>query len=220
MLLAGGLLLFWFVDILCSEAANKARSIRMFLYNAGVAVGGIAICFITVFPPLTDSVRIDPGSITVNTLIRGILLPSEQFDSWRLPVADRLATQVPLLGSPLTIVESLILFGSALGLIRRRGAFLAALTTLVGFSIFFVVLTVGAYRHQTLWLVFLICMYWLAAPGYSQREPVSPARPKPFVGLLSNMGTALFVLLLLLQLRYGERDLRIRHRSNRGAGKS
>ena len=201
-LLVGGLLLFWFVDILCGEATNRPRNIRMFLYNAVLAVGGVLTCFITVFPPLSDAIVIDPGSVTFKTLMKGIFLPSLQLDSWGLPGFDRLASHVPLLGKPLTIVKSLILFGSTLGLIRRRGAFLAALTTLVGFSLFFLVLNPGAYRHQALWLVFLICMYWLAAPGYAQKEPVSLAQRKPFVGVLTTMGTALFVLLLLLQLRY------------------
>jgi len=202
VLLVGGLLLFWFVDILCGEAANKLRNIRMFLYNAALAAIGVVTCFITVFPTLADSIRIDPNSVTFKTLIKGMFLPSLQFYSWGLPGPDRLARLMPLLGKPLTIVKSLILFGSTLGLIRRTGAFLAALTTLVGFSLFFVVLIPGSYRHQALWLVFLICMYWLAVPGNAQKEPVSPVRLKPFVGRLSTAGTALFVLVLLLQLRY------------------
>jgi hypothetical protein len=206
-LLAGGLLLFWFVDILCGEATNRPRNIHMFLYNAGLAVGGVLTCFITVFPPLSDAIVIDPGSVTFKTLMKGIFLPSLQMDSWGLPEFDRLASHVPLIGKPLTIGKSLILFGSTLGLIRRRGAFLAALTTLVGFSLFVLVLNPGAYRHQALWLVFLVCMYWLAASGYAQKEPVLLAQRKPFAGLLSTMGTALFVLLLFLQLRFSAQKI-------------
>jgi len=201
VLLVGGLLLFWFVDILCGEAADKPRNIRMFLYNATLAAIGVLACFITVFPTLGDSIGIDPNSVTFETVINGMLLPSLQVDSWGLPGADNLAG-LTLLTKPLTIVNSLILFGSTLGLIRRTGAFLAALATLVGLSVFFMVLSPGLYRHQALWLVFLICMYWLAVSGNAQKEPVSPVRLKPFVGRLSNAGTALFVLLLLLQSLY------------------
>jgi len=201
-LLAGGLLLFWFVDILCGEAANKLQNIRMFLYNAALAAIGVVTCFITVFPALCDSSEIDPANITFKTLIKGIFLPSLQLDSWGLPGADRLAKQMPLLGKPLTLVKSLILFGSTLGLIRRTGAFVAALTTLVGLSLFFVVLSPGSYRHQALWLVFLICMYWLAVSGDAHKGACFADRLKPFVGRLSTAGTALFVSVLLLQLRY------------------
>jgi hypothetical protein len=201
-LLVGGLLLFWFVDILGGETTDRPRNIRMFLYNAGLAIAGVVTCFVTVFPPLGDAIVTDSGGGTFNTLIKGIFFPSLQLDSWGLPGLDRLPSHVPLLDKPLTIVKSLILFGSTLGLLRRRGAFLAALTTLFGFSLFFLVLNPGAYRHQALWLVFLVCMYWLAAPRNAQKEPVSVVQRKPVLGLLSTMGTALFVLLLFLQLRY------------------
>jgi hypothetical protein len=204
VLLVGGLVLFWFVDI-CGEAADRLRNIRMFLYNFALAALGVVICFITIFPTFND-LGVMNLTITFKTLIKGIFLPSLQFmDSCRLPGAERLEGAIPLLGKPLTILESLILFGSTLGLIRRTGAFLAALTTLVGLSLFFVVIYhgPGPYRHEALWLVFLICLYWLAAPRNAQKEPVSPVRLKPFVGWLSTAGTLLFVLLMLLQLPYG-----------------
>ncbi len=197
----GGLLLFWFVDVLCSETANRPQKIRMFFYNAALAALGVVTCLITIFPTYNDSAAIGAHSVTVKTLIKLMFLPSLQFgDCVALPRADRLAMVIPLLGKPLTILQSLILFGSTLGLIRRPGAFLAALTTLVGFSLFFVIVYPGAYRHQALWLVFMICMYWLAAPRNAQKESDSRARLKPFAGRLSAVGTTLFVLVILLQL--------------------
>ena len=197
----GGLLLFWFVDVLYGETTNRPRKIRMVFYNAALAALGFATCFVTIFPTFNDSAVIDAHSVTVKTLIKGMFLPSLQFsDCVVLPRAGRLAMAMPLLGKPLTILQSLILFGSTLGLIRRTGAFLAALTTLVGFSLYFVLVYPGAYRHQALWLVFLICMYWLAAPGTAQKESDSRACLKPFVGRLSAVGTTLFVLVILLQL--------------------
>ncbi|MBZ5660958.1 MAG: hypothetical protein LAO08_11175 [Acidobacteriia bacterium] len=206
VLLVGGLLLFWFVDILCGEATNKVRNIRMFLYNAALAAIGVVTCFITVFPTVSDTIVIDPKSVTFETLIQGMLLPWLQLDFWGLPGADKLA-RLTLLGKPLTMVNFLILFGSTLGLIRRTGAFLAALTTLVGLSLIFVFLSPGFYRHQALWLVFLICMYWLRVSGNAHKEPVLPARLKPFVGRLSTAGTALFVLVLLLQSWYSAQKI-------------
>ena len=206
-LLAGGLLLFWLVDILSGEAADRMRNIRIFLYNAVLAVIGVITCFITVFPTLGDSIGINPNSVTFKTVLRGIFAPALQFDSWGLPDADKLATLAPPLGNLLTSVESLILFGSTLGLIRRTGAFIAALTTLAGLSLAFLVLSPGLYRHQALWLVFLICMYWLAMSGNASDEPVSHEQVNPFVGRLSTTGTALFLFLLLLQSVYSVQKL-------------
>ncbi len=205
--LAGGLLLFWFVDILDRDDTDKPRDIRMFLYNAGLAVCGVVICFITVFPPLGDAIAIDRSSITFKTLIEAIFLPARQLDSWGLPLADRLARHVPPLVPVLTIVKSLILFGSTLGLIRRRGAFLAALTTLVGLSLFFAILNPGAYRHQAQWLVFLVCMYWIAAFGSVRKEPLPVVQRQPFSGRLLSLGAALFVLILLLQVQFSAQKL-------------
>lgn len=207
-LLAGGLLSFWLLDILCDKAADRSRSIRMFLYNATLAAIGVVTCFITVFPTSSDSIGLDPTNLNFKKIIEAIFLPSLQFnDALVLPGAGRLVTAIPPLTKPLVILQSLILFGSTLGLIRRTGAFLAALTTLVGLSLFFVVVYPGYYRHQALWLVFLIGMYWLALPGRPHGETVSPVLLKPFVRRLSTAGTLLFVLVLLLQCKYSAQEI-------------
>lgn len=199
----GGLLIFWFVDILYCETANRPQLIRMFFYNAALAAAGVVICFITIYPTFNDSVAIGTRSFTVKSLIEGILMPSLQFNACvSIPGAARLTRVMPLLGKLLTILQSLILFGSTLGLIRRTGAFLAALTTLVGFSLYFAIVYAGGYRHQALWLVFLICMYWVAAPRNAQKESDSRARSQPLVGRLSAVGTTLFVVVILLQLPF------------------
>jgi hypothetical protein len=199
VLLVGGLLLFWSVDIFSSEVTNRPRKIRIFLYNAALASLGVVTCFITVFPNLSDSIMIDRNSITFQTLIKATFLPSRLFIAC-FPGTDWLARVIPAFGKPLTIIESLILFGSTLGLIRHRGAFLAALTTLVGFSLFFVIVYRGIYRHQALWLVFMVCMYWLAIPGSTQKEYDPRAHLKSFFGRMPAIGTILFVLVILLQL--------------------
>jgi hypothetical protein len=107
---------------------------------------------------------------------------------------------MPLLAKPFIVLKSLILFASTLGLIRRLGAFLAALTTLVGLSLFFSIVFAGNYRHQALWLVFLISLYWLIAPR--PRQVTTPVAGPTFVDRLSTAGTGVFVLFLLLQVPY------------------
>ena len=198
-ILTGGLLLFWFVDIFCGDAADRMRHLRVLLYNAALAALGVITCFITVFPTLGDSAVIDPHSVTFRTVLQGIFTPALQFDSWGLPRADQLTTLASPLGNLLMSVESLILFGSTLGLIRRKGAFLAALATLVGLSVCFLVLSPGLYRHQALWFVFLICMYWLARSQNSPHGPVSEVATNPLVDRLAAAGMVLFILILVLQ---------------------
>src|SRR5207248_2155603 len=104
---------------------DHSENIRIFLYNAGIAALGVLTSFLTVFPTYNDSI-INHRSIAVLALIKAALLPAMQFpDTVVLPAEEKLA----LFGKPLVILKSLILFGSTLGLIRRPGAFLAALTT-------------------------------------------------------------------------------------------
>ena len=205
--LAGGLLLFWLVDIVCGEAADRGRNLRVFLANATLAAIGVVLCALTVFPTPGDSIGVGLHTVALKPLLRGIFAPALQFDSWGPPSADDLTVLAAPLAKPLSALESLILFGSTLGLLRRKGAFLAALATLVGLSLCFVVLTPGLYRHQALWFVFLICMYWLAMSENSSHEPVSQVAANPLVSRLATIGTALFLLILVLQSVYSVETL-------------
>ena len=61
-----------------------------------------------------------------------------------------------------SIARRLVLYVAVLGLLRRIHLFLAALCTLVGFGVFFRVAYSGDYRHEGLFLVFVLFLYWLA----------------------------------------------------------
>jgi hypothetical protein len=98
---------------------------------------------------------------------------------------------------------SLIMFGSMFGLVRRPGAFLAVLMALIGFSMFFNLVYGGAYRHEALWLVFLISMYWITGSKARPREPGLPARLTPLIRPVSTIGSMLFLLLVALQVPEG-----------------
>ncbi len=203
ILIVGGLMLFWLVDILYSDPVARSRRFRMFFGSAALAALGVVTCFLTISPLFNDAAVIRHESIGPGTVIKGIFLPSLQFlDSCRIPGLDKLMTVIPLFVIPLTIFKSMVLLGSTLGLIRRTGVFLAGLATLLGFSLYFVMVYPGGYRHQALWLVFMICMYWLAAPVSGGNEPAYPAWLAPSAKRLANAGTWLFVLVLLMQVPY------------------
>jgi hypothetical protein len=199
-LLVGGLLLFWFMDIVYGVPADRSRHIRMFLWNTAIAGCGLLISFLTISPTFNDSAPLDPHRINAGMLITAVLFPSLEFMPLsHLPLVDRLAAGMPL-GPLMPILKSWILWGSTLGLIRRRSAFIAALATLAGFSLYFAAVYPGWYRHQALWIVFMIGMYWLAAPEHTQTKPAS-------VDWLPAVGTLLFVLVVLQQVPYGVRRI-------------
>jgi hypothetical protein len=200
-----GLLVFWLVDIL-SSAADRPRLLRLYLYNSALAAIGIAACFLTVFPTFNDAaLNSKSGGISFGVLFTGLALPGKQFIDVCFPGLLKLAKAVPLFGKPavlwiIWILSSLVMFGSTLGLIRRTGAFLAALMSLFGLSLFFTAISPGGYRHQALWIVFMICIYWMAVP-VDGRDATAPSDwRKPMTASLSRCGMSFFLLLLLLQL--------------------
>jgi hypothetical protein len=208
----GALLIFWLTDIVTDDWIQRSRALRTFLLNATIAGLGVAICVLTLYPPFNDAAVINrPNGLPIKLLFERIFLPGPQFKDLLLPsvqqwVTTKLSWKQPYDGV-LQLLSSLIIFGSTLGLVRRIGALLAAWATLAGFSMFFVLVYPGEYRHQALWLVFLICMYWLADPKNVRREQVLPAWLQPFIGPLSKVGSTLFILLILLQVPTGIRQV-------------
>ena len=204
--LVGGLLLLWLMDIASDPAINRPRNLRLFLLNGALAVLGVGICVWTIFPTYNDyadSVLIAHHTVTLKTVAESLFLPSRQFADSCLPQANAFTGARPLPGRLLELFRSLILFGSILGLIRRPGALIAGLTTLVALSVFFAFVYSGGYRHQALWLVFMVCLYWLASRGNASAIRAYPSWIARRANLLSAMGTAFFVLLMLLQLPNG-----------------
>jgi hypothetical protein len=90
-----------------------------------------------------------------------------------------------------------VTFLSLFGLLRMRAALVAGAIGLVRLSLFFSAVYRGEYRHEALWLVFLVTLYWIECRR-------SAARPSAPLGqgsqALSAAGVFAFVLLLVLQL--------------------
>ena len=73
---------------------------------------------------------------------------------------------------------------------------LAGLAALLGFSAFFVLIYGGSYRHEGLWLAFLITLFWIEFADPMPLE-AGQIRAPGWVRL----GQGAFILLLVLQLR-------------------
>jgi hypothetical protein len=198
VMLVGFILLFWLIDILAYDAVKRPRALRFFLINAVIACLGIALCIMTVFPVYNDAAVVDrQGGITFKLLLQAALLPAVHFSTLILPGFYKLITEKL---SVLSVLLSLVMFGSTLGLIRRIGAFIAALAALISLSIFFTVGSPGAYRHEGIWLVMLICMYWLAISKDLPSATVRASWLRQFIQPISLIGEVLFLVILLLQI--------------------
>ena len=200
-ILAGAFALFWLLDILLDRSANRSVALRNFTLNAVLGLVGALLCALTIYPPFNDAAQsfIPPGDY-VRRVATAILLPASSF--WELagnglPPATRMQSLWP---SHYTLVSqalmSLLLVGSTFGLARRPAAMLAAWIALLCLSVFFAVVYPGFYRHQGLWLVFLVCLYWIVGGE-------EPADATFVMQKLRGVGMACFAVLLVLQIAVG-----------------
>jgi hypothetical protein len=165
VVLAGALMLFWLIDIVGETGFRWSAGLRTVLLNATIMFGGVVACVLTVYPTFNDAAvpnfsrTISSGAVWL-TLIN----PAPYYDTQF--ILKRLANELmgPLAVVALEAIDSAILFGSTLGLVHRPAALVAAIVGLLGLG---EVLTLfeevgDMYRHQTLWLCFLISLYWIA----------------------------------------------------------
>ena len=200
-LLAGAFALFWLLDILLDRSANRPLALRNFAINGLITSAGVVLCAITVYPPFNDSAQsLLPSGDDSSRLAAALLLPAASF--WEvagngLPAAARMMSLWPshyLLASQLLM--SAVLFGSAFGLSRRPAAMIATWVALLGLSVLFGLVYPGFYRHQGLWLVFVVCMYWIVGPDDAPDASAAMRR-------LRGIGMACFAGLLVLQIAVG-----------------
>ncbi|MGY4478127.1 hypothetical protein [Bradyrhizobium sp. USDA 3364] len=196
-IVAGGLLLFWLLDLLETQLANQlgwrwSPQLSNFAINAIIATLGVAICAVTMLPTYNDAAARDWSHASVlAATIRSLVNPGTT------SLGALFANLLP------GVVGSVLLFAATLGLLPRRPAFLAALAALLLTSLFFAVAANGAYRHAAVWLCFLITLYWI---GWS-KITAAPASTG-LDGLLPAIGRASLLLLLAIQTAAGINDLR------------
>lgn len=201
VILAGAFALFWLLDLLLDGSVNRAVALRVYAINVLIFLVGVLLCVITVYPPFNDAAEdFIPAGDAARRFVTALFLPAASF--WELvgnglPAATRLRSFWPshsMLASQLLM--SVVLVGSTFGLSRRPAAVAAALATLVGFSIFFAVVYPGFYRHQGLWLAFLVSLYWIVGRD-------APTGASPIVQWLRSAGMVCFAALLVLQVAVG-----------------
>lgn len=198
VLLVGGFLLFWMLDLWRDRSLPRAAAARVFGLNALIAAAGIVACIVTIYPPFNDAAQSHVAGLSASALARALLLPATSFDVLLGPLSHHLPAP-PWLLAPLL---SALLFGATLGLVRHPPALWASLVTLVAMSCFFTFIYPGSYRHQALWLVFLLAMYWICAPGAAR----APA-PGPRLQRVQGAGLVLLCALLALQFANGIRKV-------------
>ncbi|MEG3123595.1 hypothetical protein [Sphingomonas sp. GB1N7] len=187
--LAAALLLFWAIELLSEDGWSWTPRVTTFAVNAGIAAVGAALCAITIYPPVNDAaVNVHPGGVGPTDIVHALLLPAQAFPDMMPYFFNGQSWMAPVL--------ALALIGAPFGLIRSPGAFLSSFAVIAVFQAFFYVVYPGGYRHQSLYLVYLIVMYWLVALGRGGQWRSQTAT----LAMPEKIGRVLFALLLVLQL--------------------
>jgi hypothetical protein len=176
-LLAAIFLLFRLIEMATEEGKNEKRDWLIFAGNAALSLIGALLCFVTVYPTYNDAaVSTSLSDLTVSKVIGGLFDRSGFLN----------------LGFP-----PLLLLCCCMGLIRRPAAFIAAIASLIGLKLFFFLVYPSDYRHEILYLVFLLSLYWIAAEGAGGRWG-----ERPWMGFVERMGSLFLVALLGAQTWY------------------
>ena len=207
-ILAGAFLLFWFVEILEETGPRWSPAMANFALNAAIATAGAALCFATVYPTFNDAaVAAHPAGVTARDILGAIANPAPAFNQLlgnKVPPAGLAVPWSPVLialGGPLLI-------GATFGLIENKGALLACLASLVGLSVFFLLIYPGDYRHEATWLTFVVAMYWICwKPDGAAREQAAPHSNGGSFALVRRVGFAFFLVLIGVQATLGLADL-------------
>lgn len=194
VLLVGAFLFFYFVDVVSTQGLRWTPTLKTLLLNFAIAAAGVLACVATIYPPSADAITIGVRKgVELGQVAAVILEPARNFGELvRIHLWEMMG-----LGRVGNIVMSLVLFGSIVGLIRSPGALIGALGALIGFSLFFTLVYPGTYRHQALWLVFLISMFWIIR---DRTEGTERLQSMSKLAWTSAAGSTLMVLLVSAQL--------------------
>ena len=173
-LLAAMFLLFRFIELLTATEKPSRNELLIFVGNSAVALVGALLCFATVYPtPQDAAISTSFDNQTVGKVVGG-LFDSSGFANLEFP--------------------PFLLICCCAGLIRRPAAIAASISALLILKLFFYLVYPSDYRHEILYLVFLLCLYWMAAEGAGGRWG-----ERPWMNIVERIGAALMVALLAVQ---------------------
>ena len=156
-ILAASFMLFRFVELLSEQPKAARPQWLTFAGNCVLALIGAYLCFRTIYPTFNDGAvspnlqSLGPGSVVAAILDRELAFA-------------RMAGFLP------PGVQTAILMLSWLAFLKRPAALASAIAAFVGLKFFFFFIYPSSYRHEALYLVFLLSLHWIAATGVP-REP-------------------------------------------------
>jgi len=171
----------WIWELVAEQKTESFRFRGRLYLSFAIVFGGVLLCVIFTMPRantnLTSIYSVSARDVA-DSISSAILRPDQTF-----------AEIVPRMFSPL--VAGLLIYLAVFGLLHRRNLFLAALSALFAFGVFFRVVYYGGYRHQGLFLIFLLFLYWLYIESSSSETLIRKKR------LLFNAGLYVAILTIV-----------------------
>ncbi len=175
-ILSACFVLFRFVEMLASGSRPQRHEWLVFVGNSILALFGALLAFRTVYPSFNDAALSQHYGLSVGRILAALIDFKSGFTD---------------LG-PATGVIFLPL--ACLGLIGRPAPFIAAVAALIGMKEFFYLIYPSSYRHEVLYLCFLISLYWMTARGAGGTWP-----QKYWMKPLQRIGVLVFLAILVFQ---------------------
>jgi hypothetical protein len=193
-LLVAAFLLFWLIELLAKTGIRWTPALKTFLVNVCLAATGVAICAGTIYHTHDDAAIISrPEGLSLAQLLGAIFYPAGSFSE--LGISRRWDASGPT-ATLKEILDSTLIVGTLLSLVRWPAAFLAALSALIAFSLFFTIIYPGYFRHEALWLCFVVTLHWISCRNPPQLALRLPPRLEPIVECVARSGWMLLMSLV------------------------
>lgn len=181
VVLAGALLLFWLIELV-REPGRDRTAWRSFAVAVALTTAGTALCFWQVYPPVDTAAMLPPSGSGPAAFLSGLVVNVGPSFHELMPPGLRSLI-------PVVFILPVLLVLSITSLRASSAAMIASAAALAGLILLFAVIYPGFYRHQSLFIAFLLAMTWIVAERHPDRAPAA-----------RSPGAIAFLLLLALQV--------------------
>lgn len=182
VVLAAAFLLYWFIELVRQTPDENRLSWSSFLVAVGLVLAGTAICVWQVYPPVDTAAMLPPNRSGPLGFLISLVENVGPYFHELIPADMRSLI-------PVVVLLPILLVLSIRSLRASPGAMMASAAALVGLELVFQTIYPGYYRHQALFIAFLLTMTWIVEDG---RAPEARERP--------SLGRMAFMTLLALQV--------------------
>lgn len=182
VVLANAFLLFWFVELVQQKTDKNRLSWPSFLAAVALVLAGMATCVWQVYPPVDTAAMLPPGQSGAIGFL--IMLVENVGPYFHELIPEDMRSLIPVV-----VLLPILLILSIRSLRASPGAMIASAAALVGMELVFQTIYPGYYRHQALFIAFLLTMTWIVE---NERPPEADDR--------YTVGRIAFMTLLALQV--------------------